>query len=149
MQHQTLILSSMILLSALFIISCTQQNIDGNVIADTSIVKIVQCGNSEPCFEEHVKTCTPASATITVKELVYKEDVLGYEDDNCLIKVQYLKSPIADFEGKEMTCRIGKDYLDNFKERIGGPNMIKYCSGSMIDYIMESQRHMSNAAGQY
>lgn len=147
-----------ILLFFIFIMGCTGTNIGGEAVKDIPMQSIASnninvdmhdCKDSEECFEKHVQVCSPVTATITIGDLSYKEEVIGYENGECILTVEYLKSPVPDYTGKSMRCRVSKDHLDNFKEHIGGPNMLKYCTGTMINYIMQAQGYMSNAGQQY
>jgi hypothetical protein len=100
--------------------------------------KYKDCGTSDACFTDNVKTCTPAKATISNQGLTYVETINGYEGNNCIISIIYTASPVsAGFLGKEMSCKIPKANLANFKNYFQGEIMKQSCTGSLADYLIE------------
>ncbi|MDP2856015.1 MAG: hypothetical protein Q8N90_02725 [bacterium] len=104
----------------------------------TSTEKTVfDCNSSDSCFSDYVKTCTPAKATISNQGLTYVETIKGYEGDNCILTLVYTESPVAGFTGKEMTCKIPKLNLVNFKDYLQGDRMKQSCKGPLFDFLIQ------------
>jgi len=101
----------------------------------------VDCGNSDECFTNYVKTCAPAKAEISDQDITYIETIEGYTDNDCILTLTYTEAPLTNLVGKEMTCRVPKSNLDNFKNYLQGDMMKKSCQGTLIDLMnqMESE----------
>ena len=95
------------------------------------------CGSSDTCFSDYVKTCTPAKATISDQGLTYLETIEGYEGDDCIITLVYTESPVPGFVGKEMSCKIPKSNLANFEDYLQGERMKQSCDGSLVDFLIQ------------
>ncbi len=96
------------------------------------------CGSSDTCFSDYVKTCTPAKATISDQGLAYVETIEGYEGDDCILTLAYTESPVPGFVGKEMTCKVPKSDLANFKDYLQGDRMKQSCEGPLVDFLIQT-----------
>lgn len=97
------------------------------------------CGASDSCFLEYVKSCSPAKATIFQNGLSYEEKVGGFQNADCLTSLKYLSAPkgFTGVVGKEMTCTVPKPNLATYKDYLQGEQMKKSCKGSLIDFLNE------------
>lgn len=100
-------------------------------------VEYKNCGSSDDCFSDYVKTCTPAKATISRQGLTYIETAEGYEGDNCILTFVYTESSASGFVGKEATCKVPKSNLANFKDYFQGKNTKQSCEGSLVDLLIQ------------
>jgi len=96
------------------------------------------CGSSDSCFSEYMKTCTPATATISNQGLTYVETITGYTGDACVVTLMYTTSPTSNLVGKGMTCNVPKSNLANFTEYLQGDNMKQSCTGSLVDLMVQA-----------
>lgn len=100
-------------------------------------VEYKNCGSSDDCFFDYVKTCTPAKATISRQELTYVETIEGYEGDNCILTFTYTESPVPGLAGKEAKCRVPKPNLATFKDYLQTVEKMKQsCEGSLVDLLI-------------
>ena len=98
---------------------------------------IADCGSSDSCFSNYVKTCTLSKATISDQGLTYVETIGGYEGNDCLLTLVYTQSPVPGFVGREMTCKVPKSNLTNFKDYLQGEKMKQSCKGPLLDSLMQ------------
>lgn len=97
------------------------------------------CGSSDTCFSDYVKTCTSAKAIISDQGLTYVETIEGYEGNDCILTLVYTESSLLGpgFVGKEMTCKVPKSNLANFKDYLQGERMKQSCKGPLIDFLIQ------------
>ncbi len=97
------------------------------------------CGLSDACFSDSVKTCQQAYATIKDQRPNFVERVDGYNnsDKTCSITLKYTDISFPNIDGKWMTCKIPDSELSNFKKYLVGQRMLDSCTGPLIDYLIE------------
>jgi len=101
-------------------------------------VNYADCGSSDLCFSDYVKTCAPAKIIISNQGLTYIETIEGYEGSDCILTLVYTKFPVPGFVGEKMTCKVPKSNLANFKDYLQGEKTMKQsCEGPLIDLIIQ------------
>ncbi len=99
--------------------------------------QIINCGLSEECFSNNVKTCTLAKGEVDDNEGAYIQTVEGYKDDYCIVTLTYTKSSLPAFINKKMACKVPKVNLADFKDYLQGDNMKNSCEGTLIDLLIQ------------
>ena len=101
-------------------------------------VKYYDCGDSESCFLEYVKTCSPAKVEISNLIVITEEKIEGFKNDKCIITTKFLYSAIEDMIGEEMSCEIPKSNLVDYRGYLEEEGVTEQsCDGSFIDSLKE------------
>jgi hypothetical protein len=112
-----------------------------------SIGNILDCGNpnseaSGPClakntenFIKYLGSCTPAKGTVYIGYEVFygfarNVEIVGKQNNACVLKFSLAKSPDPAYLGKEMTCRL--DSSKDYYSQVGG---LDKCTGPLADSL--------------
>lgn len=98
---------------------------------------------TEECFQEHSKFCSPAKYDKLVNNNIYKYKISMSFGKNCKVEVKLERAAIGtDFEtktkleGKSMKCSIPKTELENIAIS-EVENFLSYCTGPLKEGIYE------------
>lgn len=108
-------------------------------IQETDIdTKHFDCGTSDSCFYNQIKTCNPAKATITEGGLTYIETTEGYEGLYCIVTLVYIdEAYIPGLVGKKMSCKVPDTKLLDFKNYLQGKQITYSCEGPLADFLIK------------
>ena len=99
--------------------------------------ELLICTNEAICFTQAVNNCLPAIISVNSAsgEFVYKKEVLGGRENDCTLRITYLKSPLAETMGKSMICLVPKEDLINYNDYLLGEQAINFCEGDLLPFI--------------
>ena len=146
-------------LLTIFIVACQRQVKDYNTETETNLtdketgeeigqiktnisakVEIITDCQGSDCFETKFKECKLAKyAAKVTDQLIYYYEILGPQDNLCIIKSKFLKNPNPDWENKEMIClydntKVFETASQEIHASINSANEIGSCQGEF--YIL-------------
>ena len=100
--------------------------------------------DTEECFTNALQRCGTAKYLKLENYNYYRWVIDGKDDGKCDVNVQLIKmasgTPVDKvllFEGKEMSCKIPLDILEN-TENVKVENILNYCTGPLKEAIYQS-----------
>ncbi len=94
------------------------------------------CGTDKECFQEAMKTCTPAKGVSADQGITSEGLIKGFEGDKCVVEMKVTESTLLPgLKGKDMSCKVPKEYLGASTGSMSSNQLFDYCSGSLVDMM--------------